>query len=236
MVCAFYLSAILIQWRRVILNNDSLSVNVGEKETMGMIKWGVCIVACAVIGAAGLWLATRNVPDSYVATRQMYIGNKQTTGDIGRFNADSLLIKSYLKAAKDSKIVDEVQGRLAKRGAHLSRQQLREMVTFEQDLNTLIVDLSAKAETAELAASLTNTYVEVFAEVAPTLMADMPQPELLSATRPSEAENVALYETKKVLVYGGTIGAAVGALFMFWRRVVRETCQQRRTRTSRVQG
>lgn len=165
MVCAFYLSAILIQWRRVILNNDSLSVNVGEKETMGMIKWGVCIVACAVIGAAGLWLATRNVPDSYVATRQMYIGNKQTTGDIGRFNADSLLIKSYLKAAKDSKIVDEVQGRLAKRGAHLSRQQLREMVTFEQDLNTLIVDLSAKAETAELAASLTNTYVEVFAEI-----------------------------------------------------------------------
>lgn len=110
------------------------------------------------------------------------------------------------------------------------------MVTFEQDLNTLIVDLSAKAETAELAASLTNTYVEVFAEVAPTLMADMPQPELLSATRPSEAKNVALYETKKVLVYGGTIGAAVGLLFMFWRRVVRETCQQRRTRTSRVQG
>lgn len=174
MVCAFYLSAILIQWRRVILNNDSLSVNVGEKETMGMIKWGVCIAVCAAIGASGLWLATRNVPDSYVATRQMYIGNKQTTGDIGRFNADSLLIKSYLKAAKDSKIVDEVQGRLAKRGAHLSRQQLREMVTFEQDLNTLIVDLSAKAETAELAASLTNTYVEVFAEVAPTLMADMP--------------------------------------------------------------
>ena len=166
----------------------------------------------------------------------MYIGNRQTTGDIGRFNADSLLIKSYLKAAKDSKIVDEVQGCLAKRGAHLSRQQLREMVTFEQDLNTLIVDLSAKAETAELAASLTNTYVEVFAEVAPTLMADMPQPELLSTTRPSEAKNVALYETKKVLVYGGTIGAAVGLLFMFWRRVVRETCQQRRARTSRVQG
>ncbi len=179
------------------------------------------IIILGIIGAMGMFFINKQPSSINVsATRTMYVGkiDSNAKDPNSQVNGNAWMLKTYREIGKDRTIIDPAVAQLKKQHVKVTGAQLRQALTLSSPETTLLIKAKISGiDKGTKAVKMVNAYTDSYAKNAPKLIADMPQPELMSSAKKAQtATIVSGGSPKKAALFGLVVGLAVGIVLAFF--------------------
>ncbi|MFC6178924.1 capsular biosynthesis protein [Weissella sagaensis] len=179
------------------------------------------IIILGIISAMGMFFINKQPSSINVsATRTMYVGkiDSNAKDPNSQVNGNAWMLKTYREIGKDRTIIDPAVAQLKKQHVKVTGAQLRQALTLSSPETTLLIKAKISGiDKGTKAVKMVNAYTDSYAKNAPKLIADMPQPELMSSAKNAQtATIVSGGSPKKAALFGLVVGLAVGIVLAFF--------------------
>ncbi|KAA8431987.1 capsular biosynthesis protein [Weissella paramesenteroides] len=179
------------------------------------------IIILGIIGAMGMFFINKQPSSINVsATRTMYVGkiDSNAKDPNSQVNGNAWMLKTYREIGKDRTIIDPAVAQLKKQHVKVTGAQLRQALTLSSPETTLLIKAKISGiDKGTKAVKMVNAYTDSYAKNAPKLIADMPQPELMSSAKNAQtATIVSGGSPKKAVLFGLVVGLAAGIVLAFF--------------------
>ncbi len=179
------------------------------------------IIILGIIGAMGMFFINKQPSSINVsATRTMYVGkiDSNAKDPNSQVNGNAWMLKTYREIGNDRTIIDPAVAQLKKQHVKVTGAQLRQALILSSPETTLLIKAKISGiDKGTKAVKMVNAYTDSYAKNAPKLIADMPQPELMSSAKNAQtATIVSGGSPKKAALFGLVVGLAVGIVLAFF--------------------
>lgn len=179
------------------------------------------IVILGIIGALGMYFVNKQPSSINVsATRTMYVGkiDSNAKDPNSQVNGNAWMLKTYREIGKDRTIINPAVAQLKKQHVKVTASELRSTLELSSPETTLLIKAKvAGVDKSSKAVKMVNAYTDSYAKNAPKLIADMPQPELMSAAKSAQTTTIVSGGSpKKAALFGLVVGLAFGIVLAFF--------------------
>lgn len=196
-----------------------------------VLKNIVVIIVFAVIGGIGFsGLAKyKNRVSSYSSERNVLIAHdlSNTTGSnrSALQTTDYKSVQTYMSLLKDRKFTEQARKLLSKKlRKEYSVNNLQHAVSFKGSPNSLVIEVSAEADSASKSVAITNAFSKAIKNELPKIVPDSGEVTLLAKARVSDTNVKTGPSIKKYLILGVALGTLVGMIIIFcettWKKIL----------------
>jgi len=182
------------------------------------------VVVLAIVGAVGGWGWSQTQPDSYRATSSVFVSAAEGASPTELLQGSSYtqnLVQSYTRLATTSAVLEPV---IADLDLDTTPTRLARLVTAENPLNTVIIDVSVVDGNAVQAAALANAVTSSLTEQARRLspesttgLSSLAVTPVATATAPQQP----IGPNRRLITLAGLVGgAALGVVLALLRSVL----------------
>ena len=182
-----------------------------------MLRNAWWIILIAIVGGVVMYFMNKQPTVlSYSAKRTMFIGkpNSNVKDPNSRVTADLEMLKTYESVAKDDKIIKPAVAQLRKEHVKITAGKLKTNISLTNPQDTLLFDVKAVDEKkSKNAVKMVNAYTESYENNAPSVIMDMPKPQLMSKATKAQTDAIATTNSpKKAALFGLVAGGIVGMI------------------------
>lgn len=158
------------------------------------------LIATVVLATTATYIVSKSLPKVYVANASLFVGNRGQAGtDFEAVQSGQVLAKTYAELIQSKNVATRVAAVLPGRE---SPDDILASMEFEPVSDTQLLLLSAEGPSEQAAASLANTYSQVFVAYAAAQLAPQTKSEVLIAD-PARASSSPV--RPKPLLYTGVM-------------------------------
>ena len=182
-----------------------------------MLRNAWWIILISIVGGVVMYFMNKQPTVlSYSAKRTMFIGkpNSNVKDPNSRVTADLEMLKTYELVAKDDKIIKPAVAQLRKEHVKITAGKLKTNISLTNPQDTLLFDVKAVDEKkSKNAVKMVNAYTESYEKNAPSVIMDMPKPQLMSKATKAQTDAIATTNSpKKAALFGLVAGGIVGMI------------------------